>query len=245
MATIASQTFLRQLKSIFPSPTLTTPDAVIAQPWYLVAAVAFSASRKPEAVPVVYEFALNELRLVQTAEPPERAHEQQMRLTSKVREAILQSGLLSGFPRVIESLIALQKVTPENLRSTQVLRNSTQTVEQYAKDGEKLFRSMYRETADPVQSLLDSAYLDLGWWCNTVGYGITYGGTDVLTQVETTYAIVAALIAVDAPRQVGWHLANAQHGGATREEAKAVREIAMKVAEQAGVKWQDGVPDVE
>jgi len=103
---------------------------------------------------------------------------------------------------------------------------------------------MYRDTADSVQGLLDSAYADLGWFCNTVGYGITYGGTDILSQVETSYAIVAALIAIDAPRQISWHLANAQNGGATLEEARAVREIAMKIAEKAGVQWKDGVPEV-
>lgn len=66
----------------------------------------------------------------------------------------------------------------------------------------------------------------------------------MLSQVETSYVIVAALIAVDAPRQIVWHLANAQNGGATLEEAKAVREIAMKVSQKAGVKWKSGVPEV-
>jgi len=245
MTSLASPEFLDQLKAIFPSRgVLGTPDEVIAQPWYLVAAVAFSASRHAEAVPAVFEFALGELKLVQIGEAPEKVLEQRSKLASKIREAILQSGLLSGIPRVIESLIALSKVMPEELRSKEVLRDTKKSIEEYGINGERLFRSMYRETADTVQGLLDSAYLDLGWFCNTVGYGITYGGTDVLTQVETSYAIVAALIAIDAPRQITWHLANAQNGGATLEEAKAVREIAMRIAEKAGVKWKDGVPEV-
>ena len=73
---------------------------------------------------------------------------------------------------------------------------------------------------------------------------MTYGQTDVLSQVEVSYILVAALISVDTPRQIVWHLANAQHGGATVEETKAIRKISMVVAEKCGVKWRDGVPEV-
>jgi len=100
MAAIASTAFLNHLKVLYPSHGALTPDAVIAQPWYLVASVAFSASRHAEAVPAVFQFALNELKMVQVGESPDKAQEQQFRLVSKIREALLQSGLLSGMPRV-------------------------------------------------------------------------------------------------------------------------------------------------
>lgn len=73
---------------------------------------------------------------------------------------------------------------------------------------------------------------------------MTYNETDVLSQVEVSYILVAALIAMDTPRQIAWHLANAQHGGASLDEAKAVRQISMKVAEVSGIKWRDAVPEV-
>ena len=71
-----------------------------------------------------------------------------------------------------------------------------------------------------------------------------YGQTDLFTQVEVSYILVASLIAMDTPRQIGWHLTNAQHGGATAEETNAIRRISMEVAEVSGVKWRDGVPEV-
>lgn len=49
---------------------------------------------------------------------------------------------------------------------------------------------------------------------------------------------------MDTPRQIGWHLANAQHGGATREEAAAIRQIAIEAAEKSGIQWRDGVPEL-
>lgn len=85
---------------------------------------------------------------------------------------------------------------------------------------------------------------DTGWFSRVIGYGITYGGLDVLTQVEISYILVAALISMDTPRQIVWHLANAQHGGATLEEVKAIRRISMEVAERSGIKWKDSVPEI-
>lgn len=73
---------------------------------------------------------------------------------------------------------------------------------------------------------------------------MTYGETDVFSQVEISYILVTALISVDTPLQIGWHLKNAQHGGASLAEAKAVRHIAMEVAQKSGVTWRNGVQDV-
>ena len=104
MADIATEPFLNLLKAAFPSPPLTTPEGVLAQPWYIVAAVSFSASRKPAAVPVVFAFVLRELEAAQLAAgvkaQSEEAHAQRFKLASKIREALLHSGLLSGIPRV-------------------------------------------------------------------------------------------------------------------------------------------------
>lgn len=57
--------------------------------------------------------------------------------------------------------------------------------------------------------------------------------------------MIASLIASDLPRQIEWHLAGARRGGATIEEVRAVRQMAMEVATRAGVEWRDEVPDVK
>ena len=73
---------------------------------------------------------------------------------------------------------------------------------------------------------------------------MTYGGTDVLAPTELIYVMVAALLAVDSPTQVGWHLANARGGGAPPAETRAVHGAAVRVAQRAGVVWRGGVPEV-
>ena len=128
-----------------------------------------------------------------------------------------------------------------------------------------MWQSVYGEKADSVQALLDAVYPDLGicsfplnltltspktkfqfvgWFTRTIGYGLTYGHTEILSSLETSYALVAALIAGDTPQQITWHLEGAQRSGATLEEVQAVREISIEAAKLSGVCWQHSVPEV-
>ena len=86
--------------------------------------------------------------------------------------------------------------------------------------------------------------LAIGFFAQTHAYGFTYGHLGATSQLDSTYAIVTALIAMDTPRQVRWHLENARRGGATVEETKVVREMAVRIAKRAGIVWRNVVPEV-
>ena len=68
---------------------------VLRNPWYLVAAVAFSASNRPECVPHVFEYVLKDLR----ADANSLQSDEKL-LAQKMRDAIFKSGLISGYPKV-------------------------------------------------------------------------------------------------------------------------------------------------
>jgi len=84
-----------------------------------------------------------------------------------------------------------------------------------------------------------------GWFSITIGYGVVCGHTDIISPLENSYALVAALIAGDTPQQIAWHLDGAQRAGATLDEVRAVRELSIEVAKLSGVQWQHSVPQVE
>jgi len=84
-----------------------------------------------------------------------------------------------------------------------------------------------------------------GWFSKTIGYGVVYGHTDIISSLETSYTLVAALIAGDTPQQIAWHLDGAQRAGATLDEVWAVRELSVEVAKFSGVQWRHTVPQVE
>lgn len=102
MTTLATTEFLNRLKIIYPLRNLSGTEAVIRNPWYIAAAVAFGSSNRPEGVPVVFQTILTELKLAQAAQnvSAEAAHAQQLYVARRVREAVFKGGLLCGYSRV-------------------------------------------------------------------------------------------------------------------------------------------------
>ncbi|KAH8114126.1 hypothetical protein DFH11DRAFT_250548 [Phellopilus nigrolimitatus] len=245
MAKLATEVFLAQLKSLYPASAKPSSRlcADSKNPWYLVATAAFNASNRPDGVPKVFEFVMRDL----AAESSEESSlENKLRVTRLMREALFKSGMTSGYSRAISSLVALYEVTPEELRETKLIRDvDNDTVADLVARGDQLFATMYGETASSVQSLLEVIHPDLGWFSKNIAYGHIYNANHVLSQRDTSYAMVATLISMDTPRQAGWHLATCRRGGASLQEVQAVRRIAMEVAGKCGVVWRDGVPEVE
>ena len=80
--------------------------SVLKSPWYIVAAVAFSASNRPEGVSQVFEHALSDLRssLVNT-DRTAVGYDNEKLLAQRFRDALFKSGLISGYPKVLIYLI--------------------------------------------------------------------------------------------------------------------------------------------
>ncbi|KAF9009492.1 hypothetical protein BDQ17DRAFT_1235282 [Cyathus striatus] len=266
---IAPSTFLKHIQNLYPSRQINSNiqalaafsdyNPALSNPWYIIAAVAYSASNRPQGAPSIFNYVWQELKV------QNESVENQRLLARKLREAIFKSGLISGYSKAINSLAALHEVMPEEFRESGplrhvlfltfylvrlyllsiLLRDFHVSLEHYDKIGVDLFNSIYGNTAEPTQNLLDTIYPDLaGAFSRTIGYGLIYGHTEILSPIETSYTLVAALIAADTPLQIGWHLNGAQRLGATFEEVKAVREIAVEVVKSIGKQWENEVPEV-
>jgi len=219
---------------------------VIQNPWYIVALLSFTTGNRPDAVPLLFKYVLRELEREQNriGVPEVEANREKLLLARRFRDAIFKGGMISGYSKAINGLVSLLEATPEELRDGERQRETALSLPEVEKRGEIFFRQYYGETADGVQRLLDKIYPDMGWFSNTIAYGSVYGYTEVLNSLETSYVLVGALIAVDTPLQIGWHLANARRSGASLEEARAVRQIAIETSRSAGVSWRNEVPEV-
>lgn len=111
--------------------------------------------------------------------------------------------------------------------------------------GEDYFEQTYGATSSSVSDLLNEIYPDLGFFSKTIGYGFVYSCMEGVSEVETSFVMVASLVATDVPLQIGWHLDGARRNGASEEEAEAVRRMAIDVAEHAGVVRRFEVPEVK
>jgi len=213
-----------------------SPKENADSPWYMAAAIAFAAANRPNAVPVVFEYALTTV--------PKEEHTLRLQIARKVRDGVFKAGMICGFPRVINALAALHKAMPEELKDKETLRDRSMSVEQAIKQGQTYFESTYGDTTAKTQSFLWDIFPDLEYYVTSFAYGYGYAHNSVTSPVETSYAMISALIATDMPTQIAWHLAGAVRNGATPGEVRGIRNIAMTVSKEVGVVWVDEVPDV-
>jgi hypothetical protein len=173
--------FLSHLTALYPASSSGGDNT-----WAFVAAVAFSASNLPEAVPLVFQHAALSIT----------EDEDSLLLVRKMKDAMFKSGMLSGYPKVgsfpspgyspakhktqaINALMALHNALPENLRDKKPLRylpilfilsvasdgrrssDHSMSTEALNKAGNKLFNHTYGDTAEAVQTMLNDTYPDL------------------------------------------------------------------------------------
>jgi hypothetical protein len=120
MADIASGTALRHLKSLYPYGKITSSSdgnsyetlimgistqcdfLVIRNPWYLITLASFAAGNRPDAVPLLFKYALGELEHAQNQfnVPAPEANREKLLLTRKFRDAIFKGGIIGGYSRV-------------------------------------------------------------------------------------------------------------------------------------------------
>jgi alkylhydroperoxidase/carboxymuconolactone decarboxylase family protein YurZ len=123
-------------------------------------------------------------------------------------------------------------------------RDTKLSLHEYEQIGETMFTKVYGSAATEIQSLLDTAYPDMGYFSKTIGYGFTYGLTRHISDVEFSYVMLASLIAIDAPLQIRWHLDGARRNGASEEQVRAVRHMAIEISKSAGVLSGNDIPDL-
>ena len=111
---------------------------MIQNPWYIVTIVALTTGNRPEAIPPVFKYVLNDLERAQSEfkVPEDEAQGQRLRLARRFRDAIFKCGILAGYSKVcctlisgdrdasinyhqaINSLISLLEITPRELQDT-------------------------------------------------------------------------------------------------------------------------------
>jgi hypothetical protein len=158
------------------------------------------------------------------------------------------------------------RVTPPGSDLPPLLLDSDSSRSQQEIDaaGQAYFDSTYGDITADVQPMLRSIYPDLGTCTMPIytsapapefdhptehftiklGYGYVYAFLKVTSAKETSFSMISALIPNDTPRQVEWHLTGAVRNGATVEEVRAVREIALRIAIKTGVHLKHEVPDI-
>jgi len=83
------------------SPISCARESLTSNPWYFIAAVAFSNSNAPEAVPLIWEYALEDLRRTheRLGQTGEVVREDRLLLARRFRDAIFKGGITGGYAK--------------------------------------------------------------------------------------------------------------------------------------------------
>ncbi|KAF2142033.1 uncharacterized protein K452DRAFT_287230 [Aplosporella prunicola CBS 121167] len=255
-------------------PTILTPalvHSIRSQPhlprhvWYYVTGVTLSALNRPDEVPKVLAYALEngaEAPTTTSAPTPTAAPErhersattttaavaedaaEQLRIARRMREGLVKSAAVLGVPKAINALLALKAMTPEYLLDEAGAPSPTQRrAEMYDTPpteilgrGQRYFERVYGKVARRVMGQMDrSGTEDLGLTGRLV-YGYLLSNERVLDARDSSFVLVAALIPQDVNPQLKGHLRGALNNGATADEVRAVREIVIRICEASGMR---------
>ena len=95
MVETATPSFLKNIKNIYQAKSATkTVTDYIQNPWYIVSAVAFSASNRPECIPGLFTLIMDELHALNASQ------DEKLQVVIRLREALFKGGMISGYSRV-------------------------------------------------------------------------------------------------------------------------------------------------
>ncbi|KAI8993365.1 AhpD-like protein [Pilobolus umbonatus] len=189
--------------------------------WYLVTAVIISSVNHPEDIHHVYKMTSTQIDNVDQISTGER-DKMRARVVLRLREALLKSHVIIGFPKTINTLQQLSNVTPDTVKTLlpdKPLR------------GMALFKNIYNKHTDKVIRNMRNTHPDLAQTALYHLYGPTLSDTSILTPRETSLITVTGLMIQNIPLQLTGHKHGALHNGATKEDLNRVQSIVSTLAD--------------
>ncbi|KAL7273575.1 hypothetical protein RUND412_003552 [Rhizina undulata] len=255
-----------------PLPPLATPvllrslhanPALPKNTWYFLASVTLSILNRPDDVGRTWSYALENCARRDSASAEfvrwelerglkfKRDYEEEetaLRISFRMREALLKSAVVGGLPKAINSLNVLKALSPEHItfapsptgRAAELESSKEATHSELKSRGMDFFNQVYGKVARRVMGSMNSSYEDLAVVARAM-YGSVLGNLVVLDGMETSLVMVAGLVPLEVNPQLKGHLKGAINNGATKEEVMAVREVVMDLCGRAGMEFREEV----
>ncbi|MEW5923876.1 MAG: hypothetical protein AB1746_07810 [Candidatus Zixiibacteriota bacterium] len=146
-----------------------------------------------------------------------------------VYEAVLQSYLFLGFPRMIEAALVFNKIYGDMENVGTVEKISRSEAEKWHQDGIKLCRRVYGKNYDRLEKRFLAVSPEVFRWMVLEGYGKVLSRPG-LNQIERELAEVAALIVDKRERQLISHVLGSINVGAPMNLIAAVNDDIRPIA---------------
>jgi alkylhydroperoxidase/carboxymuconolactone decarboxylase family protein YurZ len=143
-----------------------------------------------------------------------------------LREAILQSYLFVGYPRVINALAALREISGVDGGAPPVdFRLAADNASSWEADGQTLIRRIYGSRYEKLLDTMVVLSADLPRWMVLEGYGKVLSRPQLDSHARELVA-VGSLVPLRVPEQLRAHSRGALHVGAKPEEVRETIRVA-------------------
>jgi len=205
------------------------PDALEAS-WYLVSAAALAGAGAGSETLPLYRAAIAGL-------PSETAKLVQRRM----KEAILKSTTFVGVPRALGATRAFYASLKDEEIDDHGPRYETyedpEEQQRRAARGKEFFDILWTpEAAEGIRKTMKKHHPDLYLLNQKLVYEFWAADDRILSNVETELLAIGALITMNCPEQLIWHMKGAIRHGATEQQARFAYELGMAVAKATDCK---------
>jgi len=213
------------------------PDPLKAT-WYIVAVAALAgAGAGSESLPVyraaTVDLSLDAAKLVQR----------------RFKEAILKSTTFVGVPRALGATRAfygsLRDEEIDNFGPRYASYNDLDEQRRRTARGKEFFDILWTpEVAEGIRETMKKHHPDLYLLNQKLIYEFWAADDRILNNVETELVAIGALVAMNCPDQLTWHLKGAIRHGGTIRQAQFAFELGLAIAQAAGCKLEN-MPTLE
>ncbi|KAL5040844.1 hypothetical protein BDW71DRAFT_28479 [Aspergillus fruticulosus] len=205
--------------------------------WYITAIVALSSFNYPEEIGPLYQHLLD-------AYIPAKVHGAE---TRKIREALVKAAGLHGAAKTGNALRELYHSTPAHLIDNTCHRADDEHTAAVVR-GDAFLKSIYRNVPDlnTEDDFVRKCCPDYFYVVSQLLYPHVFSFDKILDKLESSQAIITALIAIDCKGQARSHMKGMMWNGASREEVSNIRDSIVLLANYLGIQFRDGpvsVPD--
>lgn len=191
---------------------------------YIVSVVAYSACNRPDKISGIAKEAMEHVG---------------PSIYPKLREALVKSSPLVGFPRTINSLREMTTNIPPPFPD-EFARAADADIDT-GKRGKIYFEKTYGKVTQRVLRSMQSSSLDLANIALDYAYGKVLSFNEVVSPLETSLMIIAALVPQDVNPQLRGHLKGALNHGATKEQVMSARNIALEISKECGIQFKGDI----
>ncbi|KGO52233.1 hypothetical protein PEX1_032880 [Penicillium expansum] len=209
--------------------------------WYCIAASAYASANAGPQVTEVYKVAI-----ANTTSAAERRH-----ILQRILETLIKGTMLYGVPRLLNSFYPLvsyvekegllEGTSPEPVLD---VRKNMANPFDLQERGLKYFQNIYRDDMDKIFAPMHKFAPDIKQLSVLLEYGPYLSETSILSPIETSQITIAALVALDVPMQVKWHMRGLIRNQGTADMVEYALHIAEIVRVAEGVQLKNGLPDL-